>query len=180
MLSGLLKLIYPHGQVTDPELEELLLLALEGRQRIRDQLHLMAPGEYYPVKVSARMIPSGKVLTPSLLETERKQRITLPTLTPEFSLSSPDSRPKIKIFSANLPPFHPNSTPNNPISTRSNHPTATRVSTPRLNFLQLVTNSNKCAIIDRGGFAFIAVREPSTYLTTPATARSPILVASLS
>ena len=62
-LSGLLKLMYPHGQVTDPELEELLLLALEGRQRIRDQLHLMAPGEYYPVKVSARLIPSGKVLS---------------------------------------------------------------------------------------------------------------------
>jgi ATP-dependent Lon protease len=78
-LSVLLKLMYPHGQVTDPELEELLLLALEGRQRIRDQLHLMAPGEYYPVKISARMIPSGKVLTPSLLEAERKQRITLPT-----------------------------------------------------------------------------------------------------
>ena len=78
-LSGLLKLMYPHGQLTDPELEELLLLALEGRQRIRDQLHLMAPGEYYPVKVSARMIPSGKVLTPSLLEVERKQRITMPT-----------------------------------------------------------------------------------------------------
>lgn len=78
-LSGLLKLMYPHGQVTDAQLEELLLLTLEGRQRIRDQLHLMAPGEYYPVKVSARMVPSAKVLTPSLLEAERKQRITLPT-----------------------------------------------------------------------------------------------------
>ncbi len=39
----------------------------------------MAPGEYYPVKVSARLIPSGKVLTPTLLERERKQRISLPT-----------------------------------------------------------------------------------------------------
>jgi len=77
-LSGLLKLMYPHGQVSDAQLEELLLVALEGRQRIRDQLHLMAPGEYYPVKVSARMIPSGRVLTPTLLEAERKQRITLP------------------------------------------------------------------------------------------------------
>jgi ATP-dependent Lon protease len=77
-LSGLLKLMYPHGQVSDAQLEELLLVALEGRQRIRDQLHLMAPGEYYPVKVSARMIPSGRVLTPTLLEAERKQRIALP------------------------------------------------------------------------------------------------------
>jgi ATP-dependent Lon protease len=77
-LSGLLKLMSPHGQVTEAQLEELLLLSLEGRQRIRDQLHLMAPGEYYPVKISARMISSGRVLTPTLLEAERKQRITLP------------------------------------------------------------------------------------------------------
>jgi ATP-dependent Lon protease len=78
-LSGLLKLLYPHGEVTDEQLEELLLLALEGRQRIRNQLHLMAPGEYYPVQLSARMIPSGRVLTPTLLEADRKQRIALPT-----------------------------------------------------------------------------------------------------
>jgi len=78
-LSGLLKLLYPHGEVTDEQLEELLLLALEGRQRIRNQLHLMAPGEYYPVQLSARMIPSGKVIAPTLLEAGRKQRIELPT-----------------------------------------------------------------------------------------------------
>ena len=78
-LSGLLKLLYPHGEVTDEQLEELLLLALEGRQRIRNQLHLMAPGEYYPVQLSARMIPSGKVIAPTLLEAGRKQRVELPT-----------------------------------------------------------------------------------------------------
>ena len=78
-LSGLLKLMYPHGQVSDAQLEELLLVALEGRQRIRDQLHLMAPGEYYPVKLSARFVASGKEITPTLLEAERKQRIVLPT-----------------------------------------------------------------------------------------------------
>jgi ATP-dependent Lon protease len=33
-LSGLLKLMYPHGQVSDAQLEELLLVALEGQQRI--------------------------------------------------------------------------------------------------------------------------------------------------
>jgi len=78
-LSGLLKLLYPHGELTDAELEELLLLALEGRQRIRNQLHLMAPGEYYPVQISARMLGSGNVLTPTLLEADRKQRVALPT-----------------------------------------------------------------------------------------------------
>jgi len=77
-LSGLLKLLYPHGEVTDAQLEEVLLLALEGRQRIRNQLHLMAPGEYYPVKLSARLLPSGRVVSPTLLEADRKQRIELP------------------------------------------------------------------------------------------------------
>jgi ATP-dependent Lon protease len=78
-LSGLLKLMYPHGQVGDAQLEELLLIALEGRQRIRDQLHLMAPGEYYPVKISARLLPSRKEIWPTLMEAGRKPQITLPT-----------------------------------------------------------------------------------------------------
>ena len=78
-LSGLLKLLHPHGEASDEQLEELLLLALEGRQRIRDQLHLMAPGEYYPVKLSARMLSSGQVLTPTLLEAGRKLRVVLPS-----------------------------------------------------------------------------------------------------
>jgi len=78
-LAGLLKLVYPHGEVSDGQLEELLLLALEGRQRIRNQLHLMAPGEYYPVELSARLVPSGKVVAPTLLEAGRRQRIELPS-----------------------------------------------------------------------------------------------------
>jgi ATP-dependent Lon protease len=78
-LSGMLKLTCPHGQVSDTQFEELLLVALEGRQRIRDQLHIMAPGEYYPVKLSARLVASGKEVTPSLPEADRRQRITLPT-----------------------------------------------------------------------------------------------------
>jgi ATP-dependent Lon protease len=78
-LSGLFKLMYPHGQVTDDQLEELLLLAIEGRQRIRNQLHLMAPGEYSPVKIGARMVASGKTLFPTLLEGDRKVHIVMPT-----------------------------------------------------------------------------------------------------
>ena len=78
-LSGLLKLMYPHGQVEEEQLEELLLLSIEGRQRIRNQLHLMAPGEYPPVKIGARMQASGKTIFPSLLEGDRKVRVEMPT-----------------------------------------------------------------------------------------------------
>lgn len=78
-LSGLLRLMYPHGQVTDEQLEELLLLAIEGRQRIRNQLHLMAPGEYAPVKIGAKLTASGKVVSPTLLEGDRKVHVEMPT-----------------------------------------------------------------------------------------------------
>jgi ATP-dependent Lon protease len=78
-LSGLLKLLYPHGQVTPEQLEEVLLLAIEGRQRVRNQLHLMAPGEYAPVKISARFIPGEKVAAPELIEGDRKVHVELPT-----------------------------------------------------------------------------------------------------
>ena len=78
-LSGLLRLMYPHGQVTDEQLEEILLLAVEGRQRIRNQLHLMAPGEYAPVKIGAKLTASGKVISPTLLEGDRKVHVEMPT-----------------------------------------------------------------------------------------------------
>lgn len=78
-LSGLLKLMYPHGEVSDNQLEELVSLAIEGRQRIRNQLHLMAPGEYAPVQISARIINSGKAFTPILIEGDRKVHVQLPT-----------------------------------------------------------------------------------------------------
>ena len=79
ILSGLLKLMYPQGEVTDDQLGELLTLAIEGRQRIRNQLHLMAPGEYGPTVLSARLVQSGKTITPRLLDSERSQKVTLPS-----------------------------------------------------------------------------------------------------
>ncbi len=78
-LSGMLKLMYPHSEITDSQLEELLLLAIEGRQRVRNQLHLMAPGEYYPVKIAAQMVESGQEVRPTLPEGDRKVKVVLPT-----------------------------------------------------------------------------------------------------
>ena len=53
--SGLLKLLYPDGRINDDELEELLL-SCELRQRVREQLHLIAPGEYDRVRLGAKNI----------------------------------------------------------------------------------------------------------------------------
>jgi len=36
--SGLMKLLYPHGEATDAEIEELLRFAIEGRKRVKDQI----------------------------------------------------------------------------------------------------------------------------------------------
>ena len=79
VLSGLLKLMYPHGEVTDDQLAELLSVAIEGRQRVRNQLHLMAPGEYGPVVLTGKLTQSGKVITPTLPDSQREQKVVLPT-----------------------------------------------------------------------------------------------------
>ncbi|QQS46118.1 MAG: BREX system Lon protease-like protein BrxL [Acidobacteriota bacterium] len=78
ILSGMLKLMYPHGEVTDNQLGELLEIALEARQRVRNQLHLMAAGEYGPLVLSAKLTQSGANITPRLIDSEREQKVTLP------------------------------------------------------------------------------------------------------
>lgn len=76
--SGLLKLLYPDGRVSDDELEEVLSLSCEMRQRVRDQLNLMAPGEYARVSLGVVMRPSGKRVVPELRDSKRVQRVSLP------------------------------------------------------------------------------------------------------
>jgi ATP-dependent Lon protease len=77
-LSGLLKILYPHGEMSDDELVEALTYAIEGRQRIRNQLLIMAPGEYHPVVIGARLNGNGRVVVPELVDAVRKQRVSLP------------------------------------------------------------------------------------------------------
>ncbi|MEV1130552.1 BREX system Lon protease-like protein BrxL [Agromyces sp. NPDC049794] len=36
--SGLMKILYPHGEVTSEEIEEVLRFAIEGRKRVKDQI----------------------------------------------------------------------------------------------------------------------------------------------
>jgi len=76
--GALLKLLYPHARMTDDELREVLLLACELRQRVREQLHLIAPGEYDKVLLGVKLLPSGEVAVPTLPDSSRMQRINLP------------------------------------------------------------------------------------------------------
>ncbi len=51
-VSGLVKLIHPHGEVTRDELSDLVELALEGRRRVKEQLKKMGSFEYYQTSFS--------------------------------------------------------------------------------------------------------------------------------
>lgn len=51
-VSGLMKVLYPHGEVSQEELAEVLDLALEGRRRVKEQLKKMGSFEYYQTSFS--------------------------------------------------------------------------------------------------------------------------------
>jgi ATP-dependent Lon protease len=51
-VSGLIKLIYPHGKLSKQELAELLEFALEGRRRVKEQLKKMGSFEYHQTSFS--------------------------------------------------------------------------------------------------------------------------------
>lgn len=53
-VSGLVKLVYPHGEVSKAELAELVELALEGRRRVKEQLKKMGSFEYHQTSFSYR------------------------------------------------------------------------------------------------------------------------------
>jgi len=55
LASGFLKLISPHGEISDSELKMALDLAVEYRQRIADWLHFMRLGEYERKKIGYRI-----------------------------------------------------------------------------------------------------------------------------
>jgi ATP-dependent Lon protease len=51
-VSGLIKLIYPEGDVTKDEMAELLSLALESRRRVKEQLKKIGAFEYHQTSFS--------------------------------------------------------------------------------------------------------------------------------
>ena len=53
-VSGLLKLVYPHGEHTKEELAELMDVAMEGRRRVKEQLKKMGSFEYHQTSFSYR------------------------------------------------------------------------------------------------------------------------------
>ena len=52
MVDGLIKLVYPDGEFTREQLEEILKLALEMRRRVKEQLKKLGGMEFYDVNFS--------------------------------------------------------------------------------------------------------------------------------
>ena len=52
MVGGFIKLLYPDGKYTKEELEEILVLALEMRRRVKEQLKKLGGMEFYDVNFS--------------------------------------------------------------------------------------------------------------------------------
>lgn len=52
MVNGYLKLMYPNGEFTKDELEEILRMALEMRRRVKEQLKKLGGMEFYDVNFS--------------------------------------------------------------------------------------------------------------------------------
>lgn len=59
-VSGLVKILFPHGEVTRDEFAELLELALEGRRRVKEQLKKMGSFEYYHTSFSYTVQDTGE------------------------------------------------------------------------------------------------------------------------
>ena len=59
-VSGMMKILYPHGEATADEVAELLELALEGRRRVKEQLKKMGSFEYYQTSFSYTLQETGE------------------------------------------------------------------------------------------------------------------------
>ncbi len=67
--SGLMKILFPHGEASDAEVEEVLRCAIEGRKRVKDQL-LRIDSTYPPVRFAYHGPDGSERLVRTLEEEE--------------------------------------------------------------------------------------------------------------
>jgi len=59
-VSGLMKILHPHGEVSRDDLEEIVKLAVEGRRRVKEQLKKMGSFEYHHTSFSYQDNDTGE------------------------------------------------------------------------------------------------------------------------
>lgn len=81
-VSGLAKVIHPHGEPSDDDLAELLELAIEGRRRVKEQLKKMGSFEYYQTSFSYTIEATGEERFVGVPEQGGRDLISLDPLAP--------------------------------------------------------------------------------------------------
>ena len=67
--SGMVKLIYPHQELSEVEIIELLDFCIEGRKRVKDQLYIIDETfRSEPVEFKYRVLSNGQEFSPETLE----------------------------------------------------------------------------------------------------------------
>lgn len=67
--SGMVKLIYPHQELSEAEIIELLDFCIEGRKRVKDQLYIIDETfKSEPVEFKYRVLSNGQEFSPETLE----------------------------------------------------------------------------------------------------------------
>ncbi|TIS34145.1 protease Lon-related BREX system protein BrxL [Mesorhizobium sp.] len=81
-VSGLMKIIHPHGEAAKAEIAELLDFAMEGRRRVKEQLKKMGAFEYYQTSFSYSDIETGEERFVGVPEQGGKNMISSDPLAP--------------------------------------------------------------------------------------------------
>jgi ATP-dependent Lon protease len=87
-VSGLMKILFPHGEVTQDELAEILELALEGRRRVKEQLKKMGSFEYYHTSFSYTLQETGEERFVGVPEQGGRDLISTDPLSPGTAYSA--------------------------------------------------------------------------------------------
>lgn len=81
-VSGLMKVLYPHGEISREELAELTETAMEGRRRVKEQLKKMGSFEYYHTSFSYTVNETGEEKFVGVPEQGGRDLITAEPLPP--------------------------------------------------------------------------------------------------
>jgi len=81
-VSGLVKILHPHGEVSRDDLQELLEFALEGRRRVKEQLKKMGSFEYYQTSFSYMVEETGEERFVGVPEQGGRDLISIDPLAP--------------------------------------------------------------------------------------------------
>jgi ATP-dependent Lon protease len=98
-VSGLVKLIYPNGELSKDEVAELLELALEGRRRVKEQLKKMGSFEFHQTSFSMIDNESREEKFVGVPEQGGRDMISLDPLAPgSVYTSSVDDHAKVGLY----------------------------------------------------------------------------------